>query len=280
MISLNMTYILKAIPLGFKLLFALKIKKPSGFDDDLSLKLSLKMRLWNACLLHYIKELRTYISFSCTSEQQHEVLFHVTRIAILVEKEFDSASSVLNSKNIRSVILGNIIRDNTELFKISKQVCSSVSRIKDLVPNNLNYNNFINNIAQTWETHKIRDVVECNTSVSEEDVARCAEDRGGFYFLALAFALNPENLTDEYQRAIYFCGAWFQITDDYSDRKKDNGKKNTPFTAGASNTPEKIFQKYKTIYRSRIEETITGQNRNILIEFMEKLCTLLLLSPF
>lgn len=269
--------IIKAIFLGFKLLPAL-INKPLGFRDKLSLKSWLKMRLWNTCLYNYIKELKTYVNFSCTSEQQKEIIFHITRIAILVEEEFDSKSSVLTSENFRDVVLGKVSDKDTKLFIISQKVHSSINRIKELISNGLNYDSFLEKIIETWETHKIRDVKEYGINASEKERMQSSEDRGGFYFLALAFALNPINLTSEYQDVIYYCGAWFQITDDYKDFNKDWNIKNTPFTINKNKPLKSILKKIQNIYKDKIKKTIPEQNT--LVGFMEKLCVLLLKNPF
>lgn len=267
------------ITLSFKLVkYFFEFKTPPDFNDRLSLKLKLKMRLWYACLACFIKELQNFINFSPTLKQKKEIVFHITRIAILVEKEFDSGSSILTSKNFRNVISEKVANTDVALFKVAQQVSPSVRRIKELAANNPYYNDFRENIIKTWETHKTRDVKECNMNVSEGDAAQCSEDRGGFYFLAFVFALSPINLTDAHQRAIYFCGAWFQIADDYSDRKKDLGVKNTPFTVDADEPPKKIFEEYKTNYKNQVEKSAGSQNA--LAKFIEKLCTFLLLSPF
>lgn len=256
------------------------LKKPHDFRDKLSPKSRLKMRIWYACLAYFNKKLQAFISFSLTPKQQKEIVFHVTRIAILVENEFDSDSSVLTSGNFRNVVMENVANGNDALLKISQQISSSMLRMRELVHDKQNYDNFRENIIKTWETHKIRDVKECNNSLSKSDAAQCSEDRGGFYFLALAFALNPANLTKAYQSAIYFCGAWFQITDDYKDRKKDKGVRNTPFTIGDDATPKKILDAHKTAYKSKIKSFAPDQNA--LVEFMEKLCALIssILNPF
>lgn len=273
------------ITLVFKLVkYSLfKFKVPPNFNNGLSLKLKIKTRLWYACLICFIGELQNFVDFSPTLKQQKEIIFHITRIAILVEKEFDSSSSILTSKNFRNVILEKITNQDAALLKVAQQVSPSIRRIKELVPNNSCYNNFQENIIKTWETHGVRDVKECNTNVSKDRATKCSEERGGLYFLALVFALSPENLTETYQRAVYFCGAWFQITDDYSDREKDFSVKNTPFTVGTNEPLKKIFAKkifegWKTNNKNHIETSVDNQGK--LIKFMERLCTLLLLSPF
>ena len=234
------------------------------------------MRLWKACLFCYIKELKSYVAFSSPSNQRKEIIFHITRIAILVERQFDSDSNILNSGNIRNVLLGNITEEDSELFKFSKTVTSSLRRIKELILGDSNYKLFEENIIKTWETHKIRDVKEFGKNIGVDEAIQTTENRGGFYFLALIFALNPNDLK-KYEEMIYYCGAWFQITDDYVDRCKDVGIKNTPFTTKNGEASKTIFKKLAANY----EEKIKGAHgKNSLIKFMRNLCALLLHNPF
>jgi len=217
--------------------------------------------VWWAAFLCFSRALKPFINFSTTSKQRWKIIFHVARIAVLAEKDFDSPSGVLTSKNFRNVAQGNIRGEDTTLDRISRQISYSVRRIKEIAPSNSFYNDFLKNIIATWETHAIRDVKERKTNITKEDALRSTENRGGLYFLALVLAIQPKSFTDKNRLAVYYSGAWIQIVDDYADQKKDVGKKHTPFTIHQDESLKEAFEQCKGNYERQILSSSGGASR-------------------
>lgn len=209
------------------------------------------MRAWQIAFIFLVGRFKHSINFSTSPKKQREIIFHVARIATILEDEFDSDSSRLTSENVRSVVFGT--NEDPLLKQISKQVALSISRIKEIAVKDEFYEKFLEKLAATWETHKLRDHKE-SKSISEVDALQSCEDRGGFYFLALLFALQPtKNLTSQLENMVYLSGAWIQLVDDYADREKDLGHKNTLFTIPQTESAQKLLGTHKSSYKNRIQ---------------------------
>ncbi len=260
------TGLFKALPLAIKLFVSsIKFCKPFNFSE----KFSFGLRKGCAGLSCFVETIKPFINFSTDLEQQREIIFYIVWVSKLIECAFDRR--LLEPNNFRKIIFENKKNDDPTVQKIT----TTVHRIKELTLNNPLCNNFLENLVKTWETHAVRDFKrESNMRVSEDEALQAAENRGNFYFCALIYALNPENLNQESKNMIRLSGSWFQIIDDYSDRKKDSrgrNKRNTPFTVSQNKSFERFMQ-YTTKYQEEIQ--ILLGKEHALIRFMKDLSVL------
>lgn len=247
------------LPLFIRLCFYafIKFKKPRSFNS----KSSFKLRKGYAGLLRFSETIKPLLNFSTTLKQQRNIITYIVSMSILIEHAFDKEDLTLG--DFREAIFENKKNDNPTIQKIT----TSIFCIKELVPNNSYHAKFLENIVRTWETHEIRDVKRRSSEVSSDEALQAAEDRGSSYFLALIYAFNPTNLNVKLlENIIPLSGAWFQIIDDYADRKKDRGEKNTPFTISQEKSSRR-FKKYTMNYQKQIQVFISP--RHSLIKFMK-----------
>lgn len=185
----------------------------------------------------------------------------------LIEKGFGDKNNpvILTLENLSDII--TLKKGDYNNMLISK-LQDTVRHIKGLATNNSHYSSFESNIIKTWMTHEVRDVNQTgDKTISFNDALRAAEDRGGFYFLALIYLLNPINLDENLKRLVCLSGAWFQVIDDYDDRIKDIGRRNTPFTISSSSTHKEIRKKYMGKYQKQIQATALPQTYWLIIFF-------------
>ncbi|MEK7193629.1 MAG: class 1 isoprenoid biosynthesis enzyme [Patescibacteria group bacterium] len=269
---------MKTIFLGLKLLVSLVIiefrKPPYLRSKPISLK---RLVMGPLILSRFIKVTKHFIHFVTTQKQQEEIIYWFFQMSSLIEKGFDDKdnSVILTPENFPDIIMLKNIDYKDALVG---ELTDIIRHIKKLTSSN-NYDNFESNIIKTWLTHKVRDVKQAgDKTISLDDALRSAEDRGGFYFLALVYLLNPTNLDKNSERLVRLSGAWFQIIDDYDDRKKDVGNRSTPFTVPSNNSHKEMRKKYMAKYQKQIQ-TITSSRIHPLIIFFRGLAGLVTIKP-
>lgn len=257
---------MRAIFLFLKLVVSLvviKLRSPSYLrNKPISLK---KLVMGPLALSRFIKITRHFIRFTTTSKQQREIIYWFFQMSSLIEKGFGDKNNptVLTPVNFPNVLT---LKDTKNSKALISELTDTICHIKKLTLNNHNYNNFESNIIKTWQTHDVRDVQQTSDKViSFDDALKAAENRGGSFFLALVYLLNPINLNESYKRLIRLSGAWFQIIDDYDDREKDVGNRNTPFTVPSNNSHKEIRKKYMAKYQKQIQTTVSYRAHPLII---------------
>lgn len=256
----SITDIYRFIPLGFKLLWFLKMKRPAYFISNPSY-----VRKGFAALNCFVEATQSFIGFSTKAEQREEIIFYFVYMSRLIDNGFDS--KLITQENLREIMLGNNASNNDSISKIIEVI----NHIKKLSYGNPHYNDFLEGIIKTWETHKMRDLKE-DMVVSSSKALEAAEARGSFYFLALINILNPTNVDENSEKSIRLGGMWFQLIDDYSDKSEDSGRKNTVFTIPESQSSGKIFKKYRIRYQEQMN--VLGNTRRPLIRFFGSMAVL------
>jgi len=268
MVNFNPIKLIMATPLFFQLLIcAFNFKKPIKFIA----RFSFKSKIGCAGLLYFVKRMKRLIEFSTTSKQKREIIFYFVQMSQLIEKAFDK--NILEPNSFRNVLLKNEDRDHPDIKEIKKYI----EHIREINPNNIFHEEFLDNIIKAWETHRIRDVKQRGkVQISDYKVLEATENRGIFYFLSLIYALNPSNLNIKLKRIVSIVGSWFQIIDDYADRKKDKNKKNTPFTISQEKSYI-IFDFHIVNYQKQLQVLLN--KKHSLIKFMKNVSVLWPLSP-
>ena len=246
----SITDIFKSIPLGFKLFQLLKIRKPAYVSGNPSY-----IRKGFAALNCFVDVAHSFIDFSTKPEQRREIIFYFVYMSRLIDAGFDS--NLITQENLREIMLGNNTSNNDSISKLIEVI----SRIKKLSHGNPNYDDFLEGIIKTWETHKVRDFKE-GVVVSDSEALEAAEARGSFYFLALINILNPTNVDANSEKSIRLSGMWFELIDDYSDRDEDSGRKNTILTIPESQSYGKIFKKHRIRYQEQIN--VLGNHQHLI----------------
>lgn len=217
-------------------------------------------------LSYFIEKINKLTSFSTTPKQQNDIIFYFVQITLRIEEAFDNGS--LTKKNFRKFLLKNNPSKCLNLNKIKQ----AIGNIKSLCKNNIAYRDFLENLIKTWETHQIREVDQTmGRTISLENALKASEDRGMFYFLSLVYALNPSKLSKNTKKIISIAGSWFQIIDDYSDRKKDKNEKNTPFTLSKEKSFT-LFNEYIVNYQKQMQVLI--EPKHPLVKFMRNISVL------
>ena len=223
-------------------------------------------------LFLFIKGINDLVSFSTTSFQRKKIIIYLVKTTLLVEKAFDIG--ILNTHNFRELILGEKKIDSSSLRKIKRNL-----ELIKFLSNGSHYEVFFKYFLKTWETHKIRDSKQKNVlDISSKEALKSSEERGGFYFLSLIYALDPLYFDEFLKEVIFLSGSWFQIIDDYADRKKDKGKKNTIFTVSNEN-PKYLFKENIERYHNQLQILLKHKG-NFLILFMRTLSNLWPLSYY
>jgi len=250
-----------AIPLVFKLVaYSIIFKKPHNFYGSFSFKL----RKGCAGLLCFVEAVKPLFNFSTSTEQQKEIIFYIVKLGQLIDDAFDN--QYLSPQNFREIILKKINNGNVNI----QEILNTFSFFN--APSSNFYNQFLDNIFKTWETHRVRDVRQkIGTKFSAKEVLEAAENRGSFYFLAVTYALNPTNWEPRFEDSVKFAGSWFQIIDDYSDQKKDIGRIDTPFTIDKNNSFSRFLELIKK-YEKEIGDIL--KHKHPLIKFMKRISVL------
>ena len=251
---------MRAVFLGFKLFISfvvIEFKRPPYF---LSKPIGLKELIMGPLILmRFIRVARRFINFTTTREQQEELVYWFFCMTKLIEKGFGDKNNpvILTIENFPDIIT---LKNDNYSDVLIRELQDIICHIRKLSSNNKHYSIFESNIVKTWLTHKVRDVSQVSgKTISFIDALRAAENRGGFYFLALVYLLNPVSLDENSERLVLLCGAWFQIIDDYDDRIKDVTKRYTPFTIPTDSSYKEIRKKYMTIYQKQIQTIVHFQ---------------------
>lgn len=271
--------IIRTVFLGFELfvsLVAIEFTRPLYFRSK---PIGLKELIMGPLILsRFIRVVKHFINFTTTREQQEELVYWFFCMTKLIERGFGDTNNlvVLTIENFSDVMT---LKNDDHNDALIRELQDIIRHIKKLSSNNQHYSIFESNIIKTWLTHKVRDVGQTSgKTISFDDALGAAESRGGFYFLALVYLLNPMGLDEDLEHLVLLSGAWFQIIDDYDDRIKDVNKRNTPFTITSSGSHKGIRKKYMTIYQKQIQAIMRSQ-AYLIIAFFYGLAGLVTIKP-
>ncbi len=266
---------MRTIFLGIKLLISfatIELKRPSYLGSRPNslreLKKEFKELVMGSLVLScFIRVAKSFIHFATTRKQQEELIYLFFSMTKLIEKGFGDKKNpiVLTLESFPDIIT---LRNNSHNDILISELQDTVRRIKKLASNNQHYSSFESNVIKTWSTHRVRDVKQTGgRTISFDEALKAAEDRGGFYFLALVYLLNPMGLDENSERLVLLSGAWFQIIDDYDDRKIDVDNRNTSFTVSSGGSHKEIRKKYMAKYQKEIRATISSRTHGLVIFF-------------
>ncbi|HLA23740.1 MAG TPA: hypothetical protein VJZ93_04375 [Candidatus Nanoarchaeia archaeon] len=221
------------------------------------------LKLGYFVLLLFVKNLK-FINFSTNSKQRKEIISYLVELTDLIDGLFERGELSLTE-------LINVLKNNNGKHPHNKKIIVLIKRIKDVSKNNECHQKFLYNLVKSWEAENIR---RNNHFLIKDDTIKNAQDRGKFYFLALIYSLSPIQLNKNQIKIISICGSWFQIMDDYKDKKEDFGNKNTPFTISKENSLI-MFNKYRKYYKKQLKNALN--HNSSLILFMNWISILLLL---
>ncbi len=251
----------RAVPLGAKLFSLLKLRRPPySYGKPAYIKRGY------AVLNSFIEVTESFISFSTTPKQRREIIFYFVWMSRLIDNEFDS--KILTQANFRDAVF----RNDTSAHALIPELTKIIRHVKNLSSNNPHYNDFTENLVKTWRTHRTRDL-ENNKETSSHEALQAGEARGGVYCLSLIAALNPIGLNLKLKDAIYVSGAWFQLIDDYLDREKDLGEKNTVFTTSETKLHGEIFKQHRMCYQKQL--STPGSRYHALTKYFGSLTSLM-----
>lgn len=272
---------MNAIFLLFKLLadlIMIELKRPKYLrSNPISVK---KLVMGPLVLSRFVSVTKYFISFSTTQKQQEELIFLTFQLASLIEDGFGHKGkrAVLTLDNLDRAIR---LEENNSEESLIKEIIKIIQKIKAINQNNPYLNDFKNNIIKAWSTLAIRDSKFAgNREISRDEALEAANKRGGAFFLALIYLLNPINLDKEAEHLIWLSGSWFQILDDYDDREKDKNEGiNTVFAALSSGVSKEVLKEYVAEYQKKIQDT--NKNSTVsLIKFFYGLTRLVKLKSF
>ncbi len=210
---------------------------------------SLKISLGYSILLQFSKAAKASIKFQADTRTQKKVIFLYAYICRLIDDSIEK--NELSDEQMINILHANQKEVDHRALEISKMIRDFEKYIST---DQRRY--FNDNFEKLWLTNEIR------TGKKIGDAMKAAEDRGGHFFIALIYALNPKNLNQSLVKTIYTSGAWFQLLDDYRDRKKDRNIIKTIFTTSKNETPQNILEKNVAKYNNEIQNNL-GRNHPI-----------------
>lgn len=234
-----------------------------------------KVSLAASILIHFAKSIKHDVNFLATRKEQRKLIPQFARMSRLI-------NDALESNEVSQEGLSNIVSNNNDQRVVNsdktKEIIESFSNIKSVASLWAHFNEFLENAKKSWEANDSRNIKSGNSTKSRDDTLNATKDSGGYFFIALAYLLNPKSLNKEMQKAIYSSGVWFQFLDDYRDRKEDAKQKSTLFTISQNESLKRLLKKYAAESEKEIKKVI-GE-RHALIRFMESLAQLVLFLDF
>ncbi len=245
------------IILGFKILFSL--------IEGLFLSKSLKKALGYAILFQFIKAVESSnIIFLNTSQDRKKIISSFVNMSRLVD-------NALESEDITVDELEQMISDGVGYKNKHDLIYESIIPVRYFASKSQHYDYFVEDIKESWRANKLR----CSSNVSNYDhlnLESINNKSGGKFFTALVHLLNPKGLPPSLLNTILLCGGWFQVLDDYRDRKKDVVDTTTLFTLKSDRSSVEILIEQSRKYEKGI---INLDNKGYLVEFMKELTTLI-----
>src|SRR3990167_8435890 len=101
----SITDMFRSIPLGLKLFWFLKMKRPAYFSSNPSY-----IRKGFAALNCFVDVAHSFIDFSTKPEQRREIIFYFVYMSRLIDAGFDS--NLITQENLREIMLGNNTSNN------------------------------------------------------------------------------------------------------------------------------------------------------------------------
>lgn len=236
---------------------------------------SFKKAVGYSVLFRFVEAVKSSVIFSTTPQQQKEIIFAFVSMSRLVDDALEADRIML--EELARMMSENYQSKNTD--KTLQSIYESIDQIKKIAPKKSHYDEFSVDIKKSWVTNIPRKTNSKNDQdIRADDVLKTTRDSGGFFVTALIHLLGPRAFPADLQKAIYLCGGWFQILDDYRDRKEDRDDTITLFTIPQDKSPIEILKERSKQYEKEIQN-IPGDQRG-LIEFMRKLTALVRMSDF